>query len=58
MQVEGSDVRDEAWAHAAWTEPFVDISLKQAPRHETRMKMLWDDEALWVGAWMDEPQVK
>ena len=21
------------------------------------MKMLWDDEALYVGAWMEEPQV-
>ena len=26
-------------------------------RFETKMKMLWDDEALYVGAWLEEPQV-
>jgi hypothetical protein len=22
------------------------------------MKMMWDDEALYVGAWLEEPQVE
>lgn len=26
-------------------------------RHSTRMKLMWDDEALYLGAWMAEPQV-
>lgn len=59
VRIESGDVRDDAWEHVPWTEPFVDIegTRKPMPRHETRMKMMWDDDALWVGAWMDEPQV-
>lgn len=29
---------------------------KAAPRHSTRVKMMWDDSALYIGAWLDEPQ--
>jgi hypothetical protein len=50
---------DEAWAAAAWTDPFVDIEgdRNPAPAHRTRVKMLWDDEALYVAAELDEPHV-
>ncbi len=49
------------WQAAAVTEPFVDI-LGLPPAHPmpcwpTRAKMLWDDEHLYVGAWMDEPHL-
>ena len=45
----------EAWAHAPWTEDFVDIEgdRKGQPEWQTRVKMLWDDDALYVGAWME-----
>jgi len=48
---------DAAWRAAPWTEPFVDIEgdLRPAPEFETRAKLLWDDEALYVGAWLEEP---
>jgi len=55
-----ADIRTaEAWAHAPWTDQFVDIegNRKPEPCWQTRAKMLWDDEALYVGAWMEEPQV-
>eukprot|EP00802_Teleaulax_amphioxeia_P018733 Tamp_18939.p1 GENE.Tamp_18939~~Tamp_18939.p1 ORF type:complete len:379 (-),score=65.17 Tamp_18939:123-1259(-) len=55
-----ADIRTaEAWAHAPWTDEFVDIEGDQKPRPcwQTRAKMLWDDDALYVGAWMEEPQV-
>ena len=44
----------EAWAHAPWTEDFLDIEgdCKGRPCLQTRVKMLWDDDALYVGAWM------
>lgn len=50
---------DPAWAAAAWTDPFVDIEggAKPKPRHRTRVKMLWDDEALYIAAELEEPHV-
>lgn len=49
-----------AWAKAPWSEDFLDIEgdAKPRPRFRTRMKMLWDDEALFIGAEMEEPQLK
>jgi len=40
------------WQNAAWTEDFVDIEgdSRPLPRYRTRAKMLWDDEALYIGA--------
>lgn len=48
----------EFWADAPFTELFVDIEgeKRPAPRFETRVKMLWDQENLYFGAklWGDE----
>lgn len=51
---------DPAWANAPWTDDFVDIEgdLKPKPRFRTRAKMLWDDNNLYVGAEMEEPQLQ
>jgi hypothetical protein len=50
---------DPAWQTAEWTAPFVDILGPQAsePRFKTRAKMLWSPEFLYVGAWLEEPNV-
>jgi hypothetical protein len=51
---------DEAiWGHAPWTEEFVDIEgeLRPNPRYRTRVRMLWDDDCLYIGAEMEEPHV-
>ena len=50
---------DPAWSAAPWTDDFVDIEgdLKPAPRYRTRVKMLWDDEYLYIGAELEEPHV-
>src|SRR4051812_42256153 len=54
------NVEDASWKAAPWTESFVDI---EGPRHvpqpwlDTRVKMLWDDECLYIGAKMDEPRL-
>jgi hypothetical protein len=47
------------WAIAPWTQDFVDIQgdPMPSPRFRTRAKMLWDDENLYIGAEMEEPQV-
>lgn len=54
------DLGSPAWAKAAWTEDFVDI---EGPDHvpqpalKTRVKMLWDETALYIGAQMEEPKL-
>jgi Carbohydrate family 9 binding domain-like len=50
---------DDAWKAAAWSVPFVDIEgdKKPRPRFRTRVKMLWDDSALYVAAELEEPHV-
>ena len=51
---------DEAsWADADWTEVFGDIEgpAKPAPRFRTRVQMLWDDQYLYIGAYLEEPHV-
>lgn len=51
---------DEAsWRKAAWTDYFVDIrgNSQPLPRYKTRVKMLWDDKYLYVGAELQEPNL-
>ncbi len=53
------DLTDPAWQGAAWTDDFVDIEgdLKPMPRFRTRAKMAWDDNALYIAAEIQEPDV-
>ena len=50
---------DPAWAAAPWSDDFADIEGldKPKPRHRTRVKLLWDDVALYIAAELDEPHV-
>jgi Carbohydrate family 9 binding domain-like len=50
---------EPAWRAAPWSEAFVDIEgdRRPAPRHRTRVKMLWDDRHLYIAARLDEPHV-
>jgi hypothetical protein len=52
-------IDDASWAKASWTDWFVDIQgdAKPAPRFRTRVKMLWDDQYLYVAAELEEPHV-
>ncbi len=47
------------WTSAPWSEPFVDIEgpVKPQPLKETRVKMLWDDDYLYIGAYLEEDQI-
>ncbi len=53
------DLKDAAWEAAPWTDAFVDIEgdRKPKPRFRTRVKMLWDDEALYIAAELEEPHI-
>ena len=52
-------MNEPSWRHAPWTKPFVDIQgeAEPRPRFRTRVKMLWDDEYLYVAAELEEPHV-
>src|SRR5262245_20311460 len=58
VQIDGR-LDDPVWSRAPWTADFVDIEgdAKPTPRFRTRVKMLWDDQYYYVGAWMEEPHV-
>src|SRR6266853_3420196 len=45
-------IDDQAWQAAPWSEWFVDIEgdKRPRPRFRTRVKMLWDDEQLYIAA--------
>jgi hypothetical protein len=53
------NLKDAAWAVVPWTDAFVDIEgdKKPKPRFRTRVKMLWDDTALYIAAELEEPHI-
>jgi len=50
---------DAVWKAAPWSEDFVDIEgdKKPKPRQRTRVKMLWDDKALYIAAELEESHI-
>jgi hypothetical protein len=56
-EVDG-ELGETSWQLARWTESFVDIEtgVTSAP-WITRVKLLWDDEYLFVGAELEEPHL-
>ncbi|SEI44541.1 Carbohydrate family 9 binding domain-like [Dyadobacter sp. SG02] len=50
---------ERSWKKAAWTSSFVDIEgdKKPLPLQETRAKMLWDDEYLYIAAQIEEEHI-
>ncbi len=53
------DLNDAAWQQAVWTDDFVDIEgdLKPHPPLQTNVKMLWDNNNLYIAAQIRDPQV-
>jgi hypothetical protein len=45
------------WQAAPRSPRFVDLITGQPAIHDTRAAVLWDDEALYVGYWVEEPFV-
>lgn len=50
---------EKDWQEAAWSDMFVDIEgdAKPSPLYDSKLKMLWDDENLYIGIWMEEPDL-
>lgn len=56
LQIDGK-ADEKAWQEAPFTNLFIDIEgIKQVP-YETKVKMLWDDEFLYVYAYMEEKHI-
>lgn len=53
------DLSHAVWDAAPWTDDFVDIlgGRGRPPWLRTRVKMLWDDTAFYVGAELEEPHL-
>ena len=58
MKIDGK-MQENSWYMAPETEPFVDIRGEgyPAPKYATTVKILWDDENLYIGAKLIEPNV-
>jgi hypothetical protein len=58
LTIDGS-LNEPAWRRASFTDPFVDIegNAKPRPDLETKVKLLWDDNYLYIGASLEEPNV-
>src|SRR5690606_7666629 len=50
---------ETSWEAVPWSEKFLDIEgpQKSLPVHKTRMKMLWDEEYLYIGVHLVEPHI-
>lgn len=50
---------EKSWQLAAWSSEFADIEgeIKPDPKFRTRMKMLWDEQNLYIFAELEEPHV-
>jgi len=58
LEIDG-ELNEVSWNHADWSSPFVDIEgdAKPLPRHQTRVKMLWDDHYFYIAAELEEPHI-
>ncbi|CAH1789661.1 unnamed protein product [Owenia fusiformis] len=52
-------LEERAWLEVPWTDAFIDIQGAQhpTPRFQTRAKMRYDDEYLYIAARIDEPDI-
>lgn len=48
---------ESAWQQAKFSDKFIDIEGIKQPKYYTRMKMLWDDQYLYVYAELQEPHI-
>jgi len=46
------------WRHVPKSHRFVDLVTGEPGFFDTRMACLWDEKALYIGFWIEEPQVR
>jgi len=57
IEVDGR-LDEESWRRAPRSPRFVDMVTGQPVVHDTHAAVVWDDEALYVGFWVEEPMVE
>ena len=57
IEIDG-ELTEEAWEHAPRSDRFVDLISGRDPIHDTYVKVIWDDENMYVGFWLEEPVVE
>lgn len=55
IQIDGE--QESIWHQAPWSETFIDIEGVKKPHYETQVKMLWDQNALYILAKLKEPHL-
>lgn len=48
---------EDSWKKAIWSDAYIDIEGKEKPKYDTRMKMTWDEQNLYVFAELSEPHI-
>ena len=56
LVIDGS-LSDKSWTDVGFTSSFVDISTAILPKFNTRVKLRWDDNFLYVGAQLEDTAV-
>lgn len=56
LSIDGA-AKEKAWKQAPWTSDFIDIQGESTPIYNTRLKMLWDAQHLYVYVQMEEPHI-
>lgn len=51
-------LNEEAWQSAPESDRFVDLISGEDSIHDTHVKVLWDEENLYIGFWLEEPVVE
>lgn len=54
--IDGKD-DDKDWKNTEFTSKFIDIEGVKAPHYETQVKMLWDQDYLYIYAILDEKHI-
>ncbi len=57
MQVDGK-LDESSWQNAPRSPKFVDLISGKPTIHDTQAAVLWDDQYLYVGYWIEEPVVQ
>lgn len=56
INIDGRDF-EEDWQNASFTEDFVDILGFDIPQFQTRAKILWDEDYLYIYAYLEEEHI-
>ncbi len=56
LEINGKD-DENSWRKAQFSEDFIDIEGEKIPNHKTRLKMLWDEQFLYIFAQLEEKHI-